>query len=72
MESAIRWVGVFALAVGAEWKTRHGCLRSVVGDVFDDGEAWAAVGAVDEGIVIAAVSRVEEFAQTVGADGDVW
>ena len=71
MESAIRWVGVFALAVGAEWKTRHGCLRSIVGDVFDDGEARAAVGAVDERIMIAAVSWGEEFTQAVWADGNV-
>ena len=72
MESAIRWVFVFALAIGAERKTRHSGLGSVVGDVFDDGEARPAVGAIDEGIMIAAVRWVEEFAQAVGADGNVW
>ena len=71
MESTIRRVRVFALAVGTEWKARHRCLRSVVGDVFDDGEARAAVGAIDEGIMIAAVSWVEEFTQAVWADGNV-
>ena len=35
--------------------------------VFDDGETRSAVGTVDEGIVIAAVRWVEEFAQAVGA-----
>ncbi|MCK7527005.1 MAG: hypothetical protein MZV64_60070 [Ignavibacteriales bacterium] len=44
---------------------------AVVGDVLDDGEARSAVGAVDEGIAVAPVVGVEEFAQAVVADGDV-
>jgi hypothetical protein len=40
---------------GHSLKSRHRREWTVVGNVFDDGEARSAVGAVDEGIAIAAV-----------------
>ena len=47
--------------------SRHGSLRAVVGNAARDGEARAAIGAVEKGIAIAAVLRIEQLAQTVGA-----
>ena len=61
VKPSIRWVGVFAFAIGAHWEVRHRGFWAVVGNVFDDGEARSAVGAVDEGITIAAVVWVEAF-----------
>ena len=55
----------------AERETRHGCRRAVIGNVFDDREAWAAVGTVDERVQVAAVMRVEELALAVSANGYV-
>jgi len=66
------WVGVFTLTVEAHREIRHGGLGAVVWDVLDDGEARSTVGAVDEGVAIAAVVRVKHLAQTIWADGDVW
>ena len=72
MESSVRRVFVFAFAIGTQLKSRHCCERTVVGNVLNDREAWSAVGAVDEGIAIASIIWVEEFAQAVVADGDIW
>ena len=46
-------------------------MGTVVGDAAGDGEAGAAVGAVEEGIAVAAVGGVEEFAKAIGAGGCV-
>ena len=48
-------------------KPGHRRARAVVGDVADDREARAAVGAVDERVAVAAVGGVEELGQAVGA-----
>ncbi len=72
MEAAVQRVVVFVMAVGAHLEGSHSGLRSVVGDVFDDGEARAAVGAVDEGVAVTAVGGVEELAQAVRADAVIW
>ena len=71
MESSVRRVFVFAFAIGTHWEIRHRCLWAVIRNVFDDGEARSAVGAVDEGVKITAVDWVKEFAQTVRTDGDI-
>ena len=71
VEAAVGGVGVFGGAGGAHGEGGHGGEWAVVGDALDDGEAWAAVGAVDEAVGVAAVGGVEEFAEAVGADGGV-
>ena len=71
VKTAIDRIVVLRLAFGAHLEGSHRRLRPVVGDVPDDGEAGAAVGAIDEGIAVAPVVRVEEFPQAVVADGDV-
>ena len=71
METSVGRVFVFAFAVGAQLESRHRGEWTVIGNVLNDGEARSAVGAVNEGIVIASVSGVEEFAQAVIADSDI-
>jgi hypothetical protein len=71
VEAAVGGVFVFFGAGGAHFEGCHGGVFAVVRDVFDDGEARAAVGAVDEGMEVAAVGGVEHFAEAVGAEGGV-
>ncbi len=71
MEAAVERVLVFGGTVRAERETRHGGVGPVVGDVTDDGETRAAVGAVDERVAIAPIGRVEQLAQAVGADAHI-
>jgi hypothetical protein len=72
VEAAVEGVVVLGLTGGAHAKGGHGGLGAVVGDAANDGEARAAVGAVDEGVEVAAVGWVEEFGCAVGTGGDVW
>jgi len=71
VEAAVGGVVVFSLAGGAHGERGHGGLGAVVGDAAGDGEARAAVGAVEERVAVAAVGEVEEFAEAVGASGGV-
>ena len=71
MKPSIERVFVFSFAIRTHGKRRHRCLWSVVRNIFDDGETWSAVGAVDEGITIAAVVGVEHLTQAVVTDGNV-
>ena len=67
MEPAVGGVVVLGRARRAHGERGHGGERPVVGHVPDDGEPRAAVGAVDERVAVAAVVRVGELAQAVGA-----
>ena len=71
MEAAVGRVVVFLPAGGTHGEDGHGGLGAVVGDAAGDGEAGAAVGAVEEGIAEAAVGGVEELAEAVGTGGCV-
>ena len=71
MESSVRWIGVFAFAIGTHGKWSHGRFGAIIKNIFYDREARSAVGAVDEWITIAPIGRVEEFAQAIVADGDI-
>jgi len=71
VEAAVEWVIVFGLAGGAHCECGHGGLWPVVGDAAGDGEAGAAVGAVEERVAVAAVTRIEKLAEAVGAGGGV-
>ena len=71
VEAAVQGIVVLAPAVIAQGEHAHGGVRPVVGDLFDDGEAGAAVGAVGKGVAEAAVVRVADLGQAVGAGGDV-
>ena len=69
--TAVFDVVVFPRAVRAHGKAAHGGQGAVVRHVLHDGEARAAVGAVDEGVAIAPVLRVQQLAPTVVAQADV-
>ena len=71
VEAAVGGVVVLGLAVGAHFEARHRGLRAVVGDAAGDGVTRAAVGAVEEGIAVAAVGWSEQFAQAIGTGGGV-
>ena len=55
MEAAVERVGVFGGATRAHGEILHGRCRAIIGQRPDDGEARAAVRAVDERIAVAAV-----------------
>ena len=59
VKAAVERIVVFGLAGRAHCELRHRGLRPVVGNAARDGEARAAVGAVEEGIAIAAVVRTK-------------
>ena len=62
---------ILPVAIRAHGKAGHRGLGPVIGDVFNNGKAWAAVGAVDEGIAVAPVPGVTQFPQAVLTDANV-
>ena len=71
METAVKRVLVFKCAGIAKWKDPHRRGGTVIRDVFNDCETRPAIGAIDEGIVVTAVGRIEHFMQAVIADAHV-
>ncbi len=71
VEASIGRILVFPPAVGAHREAGHRRSCAVVGHGAHDGEARAALGAIQERIPVPAVGRVEELAQAVVARCDV-
>ncbi len=71
MKAPVGRVFVFRAAGRAQREAPHGGALPVVGQVLDDREARAAVGAVGEGVLVAPVPRVEELGAAVVAGRDV-
>ncbi len=71
MKAAIERVVVFGLTLGAHGELCHRGLRSVVGDATGNCESRSAVCAIQEGVTIAAITRIEQLAKAVGAGGGV-
>ena len=71
VKAAVERIIVFRLAVWTHFKTGHGGLWAVIGNIADDGESRSAIGAVDEWVTVASIGRVEEFAAAVRADGHI-
>ena len=71
VEPAIQRVVVFALAGLAHHEALHRRAGPVVRQRLDDGEARAAVRAVGEGILEAAIRGIEDLAQAIVAGGDI-
>ena len=71
VKAPIQRVVVLRLALRAHDEVPHGGQRAVVGNVGDDSEARAAIGAIGERVTVTAVGRVQQFAQAIGAGGDV-
>ncbi|OQA96753.1 MAG: hypothetical protein BWY25_02215 [Chloroflexi bacterium ADurb.Bin222] len=65
--------GVFVLGTTgvAEREDAHGSIGPVVGDVRDEGEARPAIRAVDEGVAVAPVGRIEQLPQAIGTSRHV-
>ena len=49
----------------------HRCVGTIIGQRFDNGETWTAIGAVREGITKATIIGIENLADTVGTGSDV-
>ncbi|KAF5054784.1 hypothetical protein DSECCO2_384550 [anaerobic digester metagenome] len=71
VEAAVQRVLVFRQAVRAQGEAGHGRGGAVVGDGAGDGVARPAVGAVGEGVAVAAVRRVAQVRDAVVAGGHV-
>ena len=71
VKTPVEWVGILRGALGTHGETVHRCGRSVIRQRSDDGKAWAAVSAVDKGVVIASVGGIEQFAQAIVTGGDI-
>ena len=61
MKAPVLGVLILRLARGAHREARHGGRGAVIRDVADDGVAWAAMGAIGEGIAVAAIRRVAKI-----------
>ena len=71
MESAVRGIIELGLACRAHGENRHRGGRAVVGNVAHDGEAWATISAVYEGIAMAAIAGIEKFAEAVVTNANI-
>jgi hypothetical protein len=71
MKSSVPRIMIFPEAVRAHDKTRHSSVRPIIGDGSRYGISRAAVRAVDKGIEVSSVSRIEQFVQAVIADRDI-
>src|SRR5450631_4370237 len=71
VKAAIKRVVVLGLAARAHREHRHRCARAVVGDAAHNSEARSAICAIDEWVAIAAIRRIKQLAQAIGANRDV-
>lgn len=71
MKPSIGWIVILALTRWTHLEMLHRSKRSVVRNILDDGVARSTVCAIDEGIEIASVARVEQLTQTFITNGDI-
>jgi hypothetical protein len=71
VKAAIQRIVVFAPALRAHRERRHRRFVAVVRNVADDRVARAAVRAVREGIAEAAVVRIEDLGEAIGAGREI-
>src|SRR5215210_1261837 len=71
VEAAVGGIFILAAAVGAHRKARHRGRGPVVRDRAGDGEARAAVRAVDERVTVTPVRWVQKLGQAVVAGSDI-
>jgi hypothetical protein len=71
VKTPIVGVVIFALAFRAHHKALHRGVSAIVGQRFDDREAWTAIRAIGERVTKATIIGIENFAQTIAAGGDV-
>jgi len=71
MKPAVQWIVVFLLTLGAHLELTHGGIGAVIGDILDNGEPGATVGAVSKGIAVAAVGSGENITETILTGGNI-
>ena len=71
VKTAIQRIVIFGRTIGAHHKGRHSCLGTVVGDIFYDSEAGAAIRAIDEWVTVSAILGVEHLLQAILAEADI-
>ncbi len=71
VETSVNGTLVFAAAVGAHREFGHSGHRPVVGNIEDDAVTWAAIRAIGEGVIVAAVGGIARIRETGIADADV-
>jgi len=71
MESTVPGIIIFGLALGAHLEVAHGRLGAVIGHIFNYGEPWSAIGAVGEGIAIAAIFGIQQLGKARMAGSDI-
>ena len=71
VKSSVCWIVVFCITCLAHGEDSHGGFLSVVRDAFNNGISWAAIGAVDKGVMESPVLRVEKLLKTVTAEIDI-
>lgn len=71
METSIRWIAVFFLAVRTHGKITHrrGC--AIIGTGFCHGEAWATRRTSEKKIVMSAILRILKLDKTVGTEEEI-
>ncbi len=71
VEAPVQGITILVGTISAERVGRHGGVGAIVGQRRNDRVAGPTVGAVDEGVEVARVLRIEELSQAVRADGEV-
>ena len=71
VETPVEWVIIFRLAGWTHGEDTHGGFVAIIGDILHNGEAGATVGAVDEGVAVAAVVWIEKFVETIGTGSGI-
>ena len=61
MESAVAWIGILGRTLRTEGKVRHRRIGTIIRQPFDQGVARAALGAINEGVAEAPISRITHF-----------
>jgi hypothetical protein len=72
MEAAVQRIVIFRLALGTHLEIAHRGLSAVIGHAFNYGKAWTAIGAVGEGITVAAIFRIQQLIKASLAGSDIW
>jgi hypothetical protein len=68
METPVGWIRILGLALRTHDKAAHRCVRTVIRNVLNDGEAGAAMGAIQEGVAEAAIAWIEQLDETLITD----
>src|SRR5215467_13635226 len=67
MKTSVQRILVLCSTPPAHLKVLHCGPGPIVGNVFDDREAWATIGTVDKWVAITTIRGIKQFAQTLNA-----